>query len=109
MVKSAPELWDELVSEASLTRWLGEVRVSVADPPNRLEWNAQGASGVIELESSGWGTKVRALATTDAPTGWLRWLAPAPEDFEKRLSALLDDLGSSSLTGGEKHGSAVLQ
>ena len=100
LVKSAPELWEELVSDTSLTRWLGEVRVSAADPPNRLEWDAQGASGVIELEASGWGTKVRALATTDASPAWRRWLTPAPEDFERRLTKLLDDLGSSSLKSG---------
>jgi hypothetical protein len=100
LVKSAPELWDELVSDSSLTRWLGEVRVSAAEAPNRLEWDGRGVSGVIELQSSGWGTKVRALATTDSGPAWRRWLAPPPEDFERRLTELLDDLSSSSLKSG---------
>ena len=98
MVKSPPELWEELSSEQGLSRWLGDVRVSSAEPPNRLEWDSDVARGVIELEASGWGTTVRALAepsgtgqSSDGPEG---------ADVERRLSELLDDLGSSSLTSG---------
>jgi hypothetical protein len=88
LVKSPPELWDELSSEQALRRWLGEVRLASADPPNRLEWDSDVAHGVIELEASGWGTTVRALAETGAP------------EVEEGLAGLLDDLGSSSLTSG---------
>jgi hypothetical protein len=88
LVKSAPELWDELSSEPGLSRWLGEVKVSAADPPHRLEWDSEVASGVIELEASGWGTKVRARADSDQ------------DGIEGRLTELLDDLGASSLTSG---------
>ena len=98
MVKSAPELWDELVSQASLSRWLGEVRVSAADPPNRLEWDTRGASGVIELESSGWGTKVRVKAEMDRAPAWERMHARYA--LERSLCALLDDLSSSALKTG---------
>jgi hypothetical protein len=41
---------------------------------------------VIELEASGWGTKVRAVASGDG--------------VEPKLTELLDDLGASSLTSG---------
>jgi len=88
-----------LASEGALSRWLGDVRVSAVDPPSRLEWNADGVRGVIELEASGWGTKVRAQAETPARTGfWERFKAP-PEDgkLERELEALLDGLGSSTL------------
>jgi hypothetical protein len=88
LVKSPPELWEELSSEQSLSRWLGVVRLAATDPPNRLEWDSDVAHGVIELEASGWGTTVRALAETGAP------------EVERRLTELLDDLGSSSLTSG---------
>jgi hypothetical protein len=88
LVKSPPELWEELSSEGSLRRWLGDVRVSAAIPPHRLEWDCDVARGVIELEASGWGTKVRALADS------------SEDHVEEQLSELLDDLGSSSLTGG---------
>jgi hypothetical protein len=86
LVKSAPELWEELASEPGLRRWLGDVSVSAADPPHRLEWGSEVASGVIELEASGWGTKVRAVASGDG--------------VEPKLTELLDDLGASSLTSG---------
>jgi hypothetical protein len=88
LVKSPPELWEELAAPDGLRRWLGEVRVLAADPPHRLEWDSEVAEGVIELEASGWGTKVRALAKAGAP------------GVEEQLTDLLDDLGSSSLTGG---------
>jgi hypothetical protein len=97
LVKSPPELWEELSSERGLRRWLGEVRVSSAEPPHRLEWDGDIASGVIELEASGWGTKVRAVADPSDDRG------PHPAgdtEVERRLSDLLDDLGSSSLTSG---------
>jgi hypothetical protein len=87
LVKSPPELWEELAAPDGLRRWLGDVRVSAAEPPHRLSWEGDVAAGVIELEASGWGTKVRALAETGAP------------GVEQRLEGLLDDLGSSSLSG----------
>jgi uncharacterized protein YndB with AHSA1/START domain len=87
LVKSPPELWDELAADTGLRRWLGEVRVRETDPPHRLEWDSEVASGVIELEASGWGTKVRAVAS-------------GADEVENRLSELLDDLGASSLTSG---------
>jgi hypothetical protein len=87
LVTSPPELWDELAAEPGLRRWLGDVVVSSAQPPHRLEWGSDVAKGVIELEASGWGTKVRAQAES-ANDG----------DMERRLTSLLDDLGSTSLT-----------
>ena len=98
LVKSPPELWDELVSETRLSRWLGDVRVSVAESPHRLEWNARGASGVIELESSGWGTKVLLRAEMDRAPAWERMHARYA--LERSLCELLDYLSSSSLKTG---------
>jgi uncharacterized protein YndB with AHSA1/START domain len=98
LVKSPQELWDRLVSEVKLSRWLGEVRISAADPPHRLEWDVQGAKGVIELESSGWGTKVRVLADLDRAPAWER--LHARYELERAARELLDDLGSSSLKSG---------
>jgi hypothetical protein len=99
LVKSAPELWDEIAREAGLSRWLGEVRVSRAEPPRRLEWNAGDASGVIELEASGWGTRVRALAEPSTPVAW-RSRLQGRHALERSLQRLLDDLGAKSLTSG---------
>lgn len=98
LVKSPPEVWDELAPESTLSRWLGEVRVSAVDPPHRLEWDARGASGVIELESSGWGTKVRVQAEMDRAPAWER--LQARYTLERSVSALLDDLSKRSLKSG---------
>jgi hypothetical protein len=98
LVKSPLELWDELVPEARLSRWLDDVRVSAAESPRRLEWDAQGASGVIELESSGWGTKVRVRAEIGRAPAWERMHARYA--LERSLCQLLDDLSSRSLKTG---------
>jgi hypothetical protein len=98
LVKSPPELWDELLSQTRLSRWLGDVRVSAAESPHRLEWDARGASGVIELESSGWGTKVRVRAEMDRAPAWERMHARYA--LERSLCELLDDLSSGSLKTG---------
>jgi hypothetical protein len=100
LVKSPPELWEELASQDALARWLPGVRVDSLDPPSRIEWNAGGVRGVIELEASGWGTRIRAQAETlSAPSGfWERFRAPREDrDLERELEALLDGLGSSTL------------
>ena len=55
---------------------------------------------MIELEPSGWGTKVRAQAQTSAGTFWDRLRARDDGSLEQGLEALLDDLGSSSLKTG---------
>jgi hypothetical protein len=103
LVKSPPELWDELGTEQALSRWLGQVRVSSKDPPHRLEWDSDIARGVIELESSGWGTKVRAQGEIGRTSAWKRMRGAHERDgeaLERSLNKLLDDLGSSSLTSG---------
>jgi hypothetical protein len=99
LVKSPPELWDELSSEPGISRWLGEIRIYKTDAPNRIEWGGPGAHGVIELEASGWGTCVRAQASIE-PLPRLGKLFGRNEDpdIEQRLERLLDDLGDGSLS-----------
>lgn len=98
LVKSPPELWAQIGSGAGLSRWLGDVRVLAAEAPTRLEWDRDGASGVIELEASGWGTKIRAQADPGQVPAWER--LHGGHELERSLRRLLDDLGSSSLTSG---------
>jgi hypothetical protein len=100
LVKSPPELWEELASEPGLGRWLDEVEVREAHAPNRIEWAARGARGTIELEPSGWGTRVRAHAQTGASSFWDRFRVVDDAEVERRLEQLLDHLGSSTLTSG---------
>jgi hypothetical protein len=100
LVKSPPELWEEVGSEQSLGRWLGDVRVRAKDPPHRLEWDSDIARGVIELEASGWGTKIRAQGETNRLPAWKRIRKGELQgrELESCLTKLLDDLGSGSLT-----------
>jgi hypothetical protein len=102
LVKSPPELWEELASLEKLGSWLGDVRITRTAAPNRLEWDSNGASGGIEREPSGWGTKIRARATAGAPSviAKLSGSAKREEEIQRRLDALLDDLGASSLKSG---------
>jgi hypothetical protein len=98
LVKSPPELWAELASEPGISRWLGDIEVAGADAPRRLEWTGSGTCGVIELEASGWGTKIRAVAEARDFPAWER--IQNRYELQRRLTELLDDLGASSLKRG---------
>jgi hypothetical protein len=100
LVKSPPEVWEELASEPGLGRWLEEVEVRDTQAPNRIEWAARGARGTIELEASGWGTRVRAHAQTRTTGFWDRFRVADDAEVEQRLEQLLDHLGASTLTSG---------
>jgi hypothetical protein len=100
LVKSPPELWDEISSQPGLSRWLGTVSVSASEPPRRLEWDSEIATGVIELEAAGWGTKIVARATSTTEPASDRSDRRESPQIEDCLRRLLDDLGSSSLTSG---------
>ena len=97
LVKSPPELWTEISSEESLGRWLGDVSVEAADSPTRLEWKRSDSTGTIELEASGWGTKVRAVAKAKG-VPWER--VNAHRELERCLEDLMDHLGAKSLQRG---------
>lgn len=70
LVKSPPELWAELSSPEALAKHLGElgdIRITAVEPESKVEWEAESASGVVELKQSGWGTKVTLSLTRPAP------------------------------------------
>jgi hypothetical protein len=69
LVKSPPELWSELSNPEALARHLsglGEIRITSVEPETKVEWESEGASGVVQLKQSGWGTKV-TLSVTRVP------------------------------------------
>src|SRR4051794_10798541 len=73
LVKSPPELWAELSDPACLARHLGafgEISITRVQPETAVAWEGERASGTVELEPSGWGTKV--TLTVDEPP-------PAPD------------------------------
>ncbi len=72
LVKSPPELWSELSNPDALARHLselGEIRITAVEPETKVEWEAEGASGTVQLKQSGWGTKVTLSVTRVAPAG----------------------------------------
>jgi len=65
VVKSVPELWAELSEVALLAPMLGqfgEIRITRAVPEETIEWESDLARGCVELEPSGFGTRVRLTA-----------------------------------------------
>ena len=65
LVKSPPELWAEISDPEALTRHLspfGEIRVVGSDPETTVAWEGDRVRGTVELEASGWGTKVTLTA-----------------------------------------------
>jgi hypothetical protein len=69
LVKSPPELWAEVSDPATLAQRLGElgeIRITRTLPETTVAWEAERAAGIIEIEGSGWGTRVSLSA---APAG----------------------------------------
>lgn len=80
LVKSPPELWAELSDPTTLARHLGElgeIRIVRTEPDRAVDWEAATtdggqASGRVEIEASGWGTRVTLSASRAI-------VEPAPE------------------------------
>jgi hypothetical protein len=76
LVKSPPELWAEVSDAGALARHLGEfgeIRITRVQPESVVEWEGDLASGRVQLEPSGWGTRVTLTAEPAAVE------APEPE------------------------------
>src|SRR6187551_392296 len=61
LVKSPPELWEELSEVDGLTKHLGafgEIKITKLEPEHTVAWEGEHASGTVSIEPSGWGTKV---------------------------------------------------
>jgi hypothetical protein len=84
LVKSPPELWAELSDPVALARHLGElgeIRIVRTDPERTVEWEAAQISGTVQIEPSGWGTKVTLTANRTLIT-------PQPEANQEAGDAL---------------------
>jgi hypothetical protein len=79
LVKSPPELWAECSDAAALARHLGafgEIRITRLDPETAVAWEGENVRGTVQIEPSGWGTKVTLTAERGAGE------APPPEAIE---------------------------
>jgi hypothetical protein len=118
LVKSPPELWEDLQGER-LRETLGAEQVKASEDERLLVWEGDGARGTATLEPSGWGTKVILRAEVEETVSelepqvarlglWARLRgmkpppapepdsdSPTPHELEATLEQLLDDLGSA--------------
>jgi hypothetical protein len=70
LVKSPPELWSEVSESESLVKHLGElgeIKITKVEPEKAVAWEGELVSGTVELEQSGWGTKVTFSVTVPEP------------------------------------------
>jgi hypothetical protein len=70
LVKSPPELWAEVSDAESLAKHLGEfgeIKITRIEPETTVVWEGERASGTVQIEPSGWGTKVTVSATVPQP------------------------------------------
>src|SRR5215210_5524747 len=61
LVKSPPELWEELSELDGLAKHLGafgEIKITKLEPEHTVAWEGEHASGTVSIEPSGWGTRV---------------------------------------------------
>lgn len=103
LVKSPPELWEELCPER-LSKLAPDVTVETTAPDKAIAWEGDGVRGTAVLEPAGWGTKVTLTAEVEEQVArhgfWMKlrgYEATAAEhgDLEEKLSEVLDDLGSA--------------
>jgi outer membrane biosynthesis protein TonB len=69
LVKSPPELWAEISDPAALARHFdafGAIRITRVEPEQRVDWQADSASGSVLIKPSGWGTKVKLTVTRES-------------------------------------------
>jgi hypothetical protein len=92
LVKSPPELWAEISDPESLARHLnefGEIRITRVHPEQKVEWEADDASGAVVIKPSGWGTKVKLTVTRELVLEAERELAP-DDDARPEIDVALD-------------------
>ena len=84
LVKSPPELWEELSEVEGLAKHLGafgEIKITKLEPEHTVAWEGEHASGTVSIEPSGWGTKVTLHA--ELPRG----VEPEPEPEPEPVAA----------------------
>src|SRR5215216_1460516 len=85
LVKSPPELWEQLSEVERLAKHLGafgEITITKLEPEHTVAWEGERASGTVSIEPSGWGTKVTlraALPELEPPAEPEPELAAEPE------------------------------
>jgi hypothetical protein len=106
LVKSPPELWAEVSDAASLARHLGEVgeiTITRVEPECTVAWEGERASGTVQLEPAGWGTKVTLTAQ---PSGDTPEAVAEPEAAEPEAAAPAHDPAALAAEAAEPEAAA---
>jgi hypothetical protein len=86
LVKSPPELWEELSEVERLAGHLGafgEIKITRLEPERTVAWQGEHASGTVSIEPSGWGTRVTLVAAlAEEPEAAPEPVEPEPEPVE---------------------------
>ena len=106
LVKSPPELWEELSEVEGLAKHLGafgEIKITKLEPEHTVAWEGEHASGTVSIEPSGWGTKVTLHA--ELPQGAEPEPEPGPEpEPEPEPEAAIEEPGASVESDGTRRG-----
>ena len=87
LVKSPPELWEELSEVERLAKHLGafgEITITKLEPEHTVAWEGEHASGTVSIEPSGWGTKVTLRAELPEPGSRSRSPSPSQNQSPSR-------------------------
>src|SRR5688572_24136875 len=91
LVKSPPELWDELSEVEGLMKHLaafGEIKITKLEPEHTVAWEGEHGSGTVSIEPSGWGTKVTLHAELPEAAEPAAEPEPEPEPIEPEPEAV---------------------
>ena len=91
LVKSPPELWEELSEVEGLAKHFGafgEITITKLEPERTVAWEGEHGSGTVSIEPSGWGTKVTLHA--ELPEAEAAEPEPVPEPEPEPEAAAAD-------------------
>jgi hypothetical protein len=94
LVKSPPELWAEVSDLEALAKHLGEfgeIKITRLEPETTVVWEGDRVSGTVQLEPSGWGTKVTLTAELAAIEEPQAPAAPAVEEPAAVEAPVIDE------------------
>ncbi|HEV7459713.1 MAG TPA: hypothetical protein VGN78_04190 [Solirubrobacteraceae bacterium] len=85
LVKSPPELWEEISDPEALARHLegfGDIRITRTEPETTVAWEGEQVHGTVTIAASGWGTQVSLHARIAVPEPPPAPVPPPPDPVE---------------------------
>ena len=95
LVKSPPELWEELSDPETLGQHLGsfgEIRVTRTEPETTVAWEGEEICGTVTIVPAGWGTRVSLSARIVVPEPEPAPPLPPPERVEHAVAVVGEEV-----------------